>query len=254
MKTYTNYFCYLLILAVATFTSVHVVAQAEIRQSTALGTSTTSNAEVQNRANANLVYQIQLLQQEIQELRGLVEEQAYELKRLKQQRLDDYLDLDKRVSDLTSHLTEKPISTASSATNKPVKQPIPATAVNTEQGKVLYTDAINLLLNKQDYSAAQKKFTAYLEGYPQGQYVPNVYYWQAQILFANGDKKAAELLFKKLIDEHTAHSKVPDAKFKLGRIYFDQGKKDEAKILFDDVAASDTDAALLAKSFINKNY
>ena len=50
---------------------------------------------------ADVVFQVQQLQEEVRELRGLVEQQAAEIDRLKQQQRDQYLDLDDRISDLT---------------------------------------------------------------------------------------------------------------------------------------------------------
>ena len=46
----------------------------------------------------NLFYQIQQLQQEVMRLNGKVEEQAHELRNLKEQSLQRYVDLDKRLS------------------------------------------------------------------------------------------------------------------------------------------------------------
>ncbi|MEO0444312.1 MAG: YbgF trimerization domain-containing protein, partial [Pseudomonadota bacterium] len=62
----------------------------------------TNPGSVVSAPPVNQAFQIQQLQQEILELRGLVEEMRFELKRLKQQRLDDYLDLDKRLAELSN--------------------------------------------------------------------------------------------------------------------------------------------------------
>ena len=43
-------------------------------------------------------YQMQVLQEEVQMLRGMVEELNYELQQLKQRQMDDYLDIDRRLS------------------------------------------------------------------------------------------------------------------------------------------------------------
>ena len=81
-----------------------------------------------------------------------------------------------------------------------------------------------------------------------------MYYWQGQILFVSAKKEEAVNYFEKLLAEYPTHQKVPDGKFKLARIYFEQGKKDEAKVILDELVNSDTDVAILAKSFISKNY
>jgi tol-pal system protein YbgF len=243
---------------------LELTAQADVRNAT--GVSQASSV-----SEASAVYEIQTLQQEIQSLRGLLEEQAYEIKRLKQQRLDDYLDLDKRVSELArqqqvSATTQNVAggSVANNSVDRSVDKTGGASVItgganavmgnNSEAANSLYDEAIGLLLDKQDYSGAQIKFVEYLDRYQGGLYTPNVYYWTGQILFANGEKKSAADNFELLISEYPNHSKVPDAQFKLARIYFDQNKKSEAREILDKVAASDSDAALLAKSFITKNY
>jgi tol-pal system protein YbgF len=232
---------------------VTLLAQAGVREASAPPASSSGNS------SASSVYDIQALQQEVQALRGLVEEQAYAIKRLKQQRLDDYLDLDKRVSELSRQ--QQIVSPAQSLQNSIVTNPSVAVSGpdavmgnNSEAANTLYNEAIGLLLDKQDYTGAKTKFAEYIDKYQGGQYTPNVYYWSGQILFANGEKKAAADNFELLISEYSTHSKVPDGQFKLARIYFDQGKKAEAREILDKVAVSDTDAALLAKSFISKNY
>jgi tol-pal system protein YbgF len=243
-------FCGLIVI------SANIFAQADIRN---------ANQVPEIAADASLVYEFQALQQEIQILRGQLEKQGYEIKRLKQQRLDDYLDLDKRITVLAEQKNALPVATiatpqegnatpAATTTSTIGAITNPVTAVNNEQSKTLYNDAIDLLLNKQDYTGAQTKFSEYLRLYPKGQYTPNVYYWQGQILFAGSKKEKAAEVFEKLITEYPTNLKVPDAKFKLARIYFDQGKKKQAKQILDQVAISDSDAALLAKSFISKNY
>ena len=49
---------------------------------------------------ANLVIQVQELQDELRELRGRMEEQERELDNLKKRQRDQYLDLDQRITDL----------------------------------------------------------------------------------------------------------------------------------------------------------
>ena len=115
----------------------------------------------------NAAYQIQQLQQEISELRGLLEEQGFQLKRLKQQRLDDYLNLDKRLTEITNsnsvsnpqvsaNQTVNNQSTAanqSSTTSGNTMTGLPGSLIKTsnddiEEGKKLYRKAIDQLLRK----------------------------------------------------------------------------------------------------------
>lgn len=262
-------------LFVGLFLPAELMAQADVRSVTE-----TQQANTVSTVEASAIYEIQELQQEVQSLRGLVEEQAYAIKRLKQQRLDDYLDLDKRVSELVRQQqvaasaqrssvaatsSSSVLAGAGSSAEPAIEEGSVTPSVvtngasavlgnNSPAANALYSEGISLLLDKQDYSGAKAVFAEYLDRFKGGQYTPNVYYWTGQILFANGEKKSAADNFELLISEYGTHSKVPDAQFKLARIYFEQGKKGDAKIILDKVAASDTDAALLAKSFISKNY
>ena len=49
---------------------------------------------------ANMVLQVQELQDEVRNLRGMMEEQAREIENLKRRQRDQYLDLDQRISDI----------------------------------------------------------------------------------------------------------------------------------------------------------
>ena len=58
--------------------------------------------EADPQVMANLVYQVQELQDEVRTLRGMLEEQARELENLKRRQRDQYLDLDQRISEFSS--------------------------------------------------------------------------------------------------------------------------------------------------------
>lgn len=255
-----------------------VFAEVIVRESTPVASpnSVVTNPSVSSRhservaeaaASTNIAYQIQQLQQEILALRGLLEEQGFELRRLKQQRLDDYLDLDKRLSALFSRLPDAAIDSAAAGTKftgiatanaaadasaSSVQLPVADPAAVGE--RELYSEAINQLLNQQDYQGAREKFNRYLVAYPDGRHAPNAYYWQGQILLIEDDKSAAETVFTILIDRFPDHQKVPEAKYKLATIYFDQGKKSAARSLLNEVAAGDSDASRLAKSFLSSRF
>lgn len=244
-------------------TSLNVSAQAKVRDSSPITPAVNSGSSNVQQNEYSVFNQLQILKQEVLELRGLVEEQSYQLNRLKQQRLDDYLDLDKRISELSGNLnssTASDNSNSGSIQNPPPRLPSVAplpTATQNDNGEAeqaLYSGAIDLLLNKQDYDAAQKNFNQYLEDFPSGKYAPNVHYWQGQIYLTENNKAAAEKSFSTLISNYPSNSKMPDAKYKLATILFDQGKKTEARALLDEVASSNTDASRLAKSFIANQY
>lgn len=204
------------------------------------------------QSQAELYYQLQLLQQEVLQLRGLVEEQAHEMKRLKQQRLDDYLDLDRRLSklakgDLTGARTTPTDSTttanASSATSGGAKEELQE-----------YKSAIDLVLRKQDYKNAVIALKAHLDKYPKGRYAANAQYWLGELYLKDGELEQSRQWFARLLGEFPEHSKVPDAKYKLGRVYDMLGDKATAKKMLEEVVASKTSASNLARDYLDTHF
>ena len=124
---------------------------------------------------AQLFYQVELLQQEVQELRGIVEQQAYQVNRMREEQRDRYLDLDRRITLLnqatsksTSVQPAKPVvnpQTSAQPSIAPVTQPKPATVTPASTAAVVdkagekkaYQAAFALVRNKQ-YAKAGSAF------------------------------------------------------------------------------------------------
>ena len=258
------------LLSVAVFAAATAQAQVQVIDSSPERTRPVSGSSGQaSGQQMELYYQLQTLQQEVMSLRGLVEEQSFELKQLKQQRLDDYLDLDRRVSALTGGALgtspNSPVSAAPSASySRPVtalSAPVASTApsmtaapVQTDANEsAAYTEAYDLL-KQRNIDASIDAFKAHLQAYPQGEYAGNSYYWLGEIYLLKNDLPAAEQWFGDLLREFPDSRKVPDAQFKLGKVYHLQGKNDRAHELLNIVAASSSDASRLAKQYLSENF
>ncbi len=215
------------------------------------GVSEASNAQ------AELYYQLQVLQQEVLELRGLVEQQSYEIKRLKQQRLDDYVDLDTRVAALSGGA---PVSAGSSNSSDDEQGSFSSGSTDTvtESGgadeRTLYRQAINLVLKEKDYDKASEQLVSYLDMYPQGLYAPNAMYWLGEISLLRSQLQESADWFNQLLQKFPKHNKVADAKYKLGTVYHQLGQDAKAKKLLQEVASSSSSAARLAKTYLSKAY
>ncbi len=215
-----------------------------------------ASSDSSSQGQAEMFYQLQVLQQEVLELRGQVEGQAYELKRLKQQRLDDYVDLDKRIAALSGQPVANGSETRSSVDSASVggESSAAASATNGLDERELYRQAINLVLKQKDYDQAAKQFVSYLDNFPQGLYAPNAMYWLGEIYLLRSQLNDSEIWFNRLLTEFSSHSKIPDAKFKLGTVYHQLGQDAKAKKLLQEVAGSDTTAAQLAKDYLAKAF
>ncbi len=202
---------------------------------------------------ADLFYQLQTLQQEVQELRGLMEEQAYELKRLKQQRLDDYVNLDQRLSGLSNGGRSTEIAQPSVVGNATAAAATQTTAQAPDEMQ-RYRTAIDLVLRQKDYAQAIVAFNQYLRDFPQGRYAPNCQYWLGEIYLLQSDLEQAREWFARLVTDYPEHGKASDANFKLGTVYHKLGDTEQAKSILKAVAAGDSNASRLASSYLSQNF
>lgn len=201
-------------------------------------------------------YQMQLLQQDVLQLRGMVDEQAHEIKKLKQQRLDDYLDLDRRISKLGSGSSGAGASGEASDTRSGA---VSSTGRNlnvshSQAETQSYRAAIDLVLRKKDYKAATTALMAHLNEFPQGSTAANAHYWLGELYLKDEKFDTAERWFNDLLNKFPEHSKVPDSKYKLGQVLFLKGDKVRAREILDDVVQMGTSASNLARRFIANNY
>lgn len=193
-----------------------------------------------------LFSQLQTLQQEMAELRGLIEQQQNELQQLKQQQKDNYLDVDRRLAEL--HQQQPAAAT-------PALSPAPMvpTAASASNEKDSYDKAYNLL-DKNQKDEATLAFRKHILLYPQGELTPNAYYWLGQIYLSQAQLAEAEEQLTTLLKQYPQHHKAMDAKFALGKVFFQQGKKPAAQKLIQEVAQSDSAAAALAKKYLQDNF
>lgn len=218
-------------------------------------------ADIQPANNvAELFYQIQVLQQEMLELRGQVEEQSHLIKQLKQQRLDDYVDLDRRIAALgTGAAAATASSSTASTTRSSTTSPDAASAqaaTNADAASEMahYKSATKLILVDKNYDAGVERLQEHLALYPKGRFAGNAMYWLGEVQLAKAELPESQQWFERLLAEFPEHSKANDAKYKLATVYFQQGQADQAKPLLDEVAASNSSAAKLAQSYLRKNF
>ena len=207
-------------------------------------------------AESDVYSQIRALQEEVTLLRGLLEEQSYELKQLKQLQLDNYMDLDRRLSGGVARpvTSTASIEDASPAATVPVSASVsgaqlPDSASESDVYKAAYD-----LLNQKDFDGSVAAFKEHLNRFPNGDFASNSHYWLGKIAMLKKDYPQAKTWFTELIANFPSAAKVPDAQLDLGKVYFLMGDKAKAKSLLSEVAAGSTDAARLAQKFLSDNF
>lgn len=201
----------------------------------------------------NLFVQVQELQQEVMRLNGMVEEQANEIRTLKEQSLERYMDLDRRLAGGGAS------AVAPVAGGDKLSEPrMQAGDVSAEQpGEGDAYRAAYALVRSQEFDAAVTSFKQFLQRFPDGRYAPNAHYWLGELYLVvkPAAPELARQSFTLLLDEYPDNAKVPDAMYKLGQVHYVKGNRDKARDYLDRVIRehSESAAASLAREFIDQN-
>lgn len=240
-------------------------------------------------ATGTLYLQLQTLQQEVSELRGIVEEQRHQLETLKQQSLDRYTDLDNRLSGQGQQPqggqpapgsvapgAAAPVDASTAPVEPAPAAPGAAAPGSTAPGAAVPVAAAGGMqtakpeeyeayqkayakLKSQDVGGAIKAFNSFIATYPGSTLAGNAYYWLGKAyLQPPQDAAKAQQAFTKVSGDLPQHTKAPDALYELGKIAYSKGDKAKAKSLFqqviDNYGTSGSTAPQLAKQFLDQNF
>lgn len=210
--------------------------------------------------------QLQQMQEDIARLRGQVEVQQNDIQRMKQEALDRYQDLDRRIG--TGAPAQQPANATDPSANSanggaPGTDMAPANTA--DQGAAssepadpakekLYYDAAFDLIKAKDFDKASQAFSAFLRKYPSSQYAGNAQYWLGEVNLAKGDLQGAGQAFAKVSQSYPKHPKVPDSLYKLADVERRLGHTDRVKPILQQVISQypGTAAAQLAQRDLQK--
>lgn len=198
----------------------------------------------------DLVTRMEQMQSEVQQLRGMIEEQSQTISDLQRKQKNMYLDLDSRIQNASPASTAAPAAVPASvapvtgsvpAANPPaVQAPVqlnpavtapavaqPAVAPTAQvvnpaanNDKDRYQQAYEALRSGQN-TMAVKLFESFLIDFPGGQFADNAQYWLAEAYKVNREIDKSRSAFIKVITQYPQSAKVPDALLKLGYIEFE---------------------------------
>jgi len=227
---------------------------------------------------ADLVLQVQELQDEVRNLRGQLEEQSREIENLKRRQRDQYLDLDQRISDLRNSQptlpTDAGVAAASSAAAQgpatgpsaspagavpEVRPPMDtesavtaigqpeaesqARAASPEDEKAAYDHAFQALKDLR-YADAAEEFQAFLNSYPDSEYADNAQYWLGESFYVTRNYDLALTAFQDLLDRFPESPKAPDALLKIGYTHYELEQWDSARAALTQVQERYPDSTL----------
>ena len=186
----------------------------------------------------NFLTRLQTLEREYSALQGRVEELEYFYQEERELNRKRFLDLDRRFREATGgQLTQTDALTSEEE-------------VNTEAG--IYRRAI-AFIDAQNYSEAKNLLSGLVNDFPNGERVPDAYYWlgDLNLNIEPKDLEQARQYFVQMITLYNDHARIPHAITKLGMIYHQLGNVERALEYFDRVMSEfpDHDAARLAETY-----
>lgn len=221
-------------------------------------------ASAPSSAQGMLFVQLQQMQEEIAQLRGMLEVQQNEIQSLKREGLERYQDLDSRLSNAASggSASNTNSSSAGAIDARGVLQPPTRGAQQQAAGgesadpekEKLYYDAAFDLIKAKDFDKASQAFSAFLRKYPSSPYAGNAQYWLGEVNLAKGDLQGAGQAFAKVGQSYPQHNKVPDSLYKLADVEIRLGNRDKANGILRQVISEypNSSAAQLAQRQLNR--
>lgn len=217
-------------------------------------------------ASGGMFYQLQLLQEEIRQLRGMLEEQSYQIRQLQKRQSENYSDLDGRLSALAksfslapavSNPSEELVGSSTSTDIRNQQPPGPQQSLengSTESPERMQYNAAYALLKARKLDKSLSAFREFLVAFPDSSYAPNAYYWIGEIYLVKGELKGAATEFSRVVENHPAHRKAPDARYKLGTVFYQLGEREKARKHLETAAAGTGSSARLAERYLKDNF
>jgi tol-pal system protein YbgF len=222
-----------------------------------VSSSPPSSSSASGSGASSMFQQFQQLQDDIAELRGIVEEQSHQIAKLQADQKEQYIDLDRRVAALsggtgpTAAAGGGPASgPTTSAGGGPVTTGPAASANNSERDA--YSTAFNMTKDKR-FNDAIAAFNQLLVTYPKGEYSGNAYYWLGELYLAQPEPalEKSRQSFAQVVSQYPTNPKISDAMYKLGVVYHRLGDKAKALEYLNRVQSQypGTQAAKLAQAY-----
>jgi tol-pal system protein YbgF len=190
----------------------------------------------ENESLEILYKKIEVLEEEIKDLRNILEENSILVDRSLELQQQRYLDLDSRILEISKISSEKLNSVDEEGQY-----------FDTEE-KELFKSAL-ILFEESRFSEALEIFSQIIITFPNGAFTADAYFWSGELFLAQEMYEDAKLSFKNVVDNFYQHSRAPDSLFKLGEIYRIEGDIERSLGFYDKVNEDfpDSGASQLSK-------
>ncbi len=190
----------------------------------------------ENESLELLYKKIEVLEEEIRDLRNLLEENSILVDRSLELQQQRYLDLDSRILEISKISSEKLNSIDEGGQY-----------LDTEE-KELFKSAL-ILFEESRFAEALEIFSQIIITFPNGAFTADAYFWSGELFLAQEMYEDAKLSFKNVVDNFYQHSRAPDSLYKLGEIYRIEGDIERSLGFYDKVNVDfpDSGASQLSK-------
>lgn len=202
--------------------------------------------------NDDLLVKIRVLEEEVQSLKGQVDELQHSLKQSQAEQAVLMVALNKKISEMPVSAPVPPVVAKAPpvAVVAVAAKKTPATTPEAQE-KATY-DAAYSLVSAKAYADAIEAFKGYSTIYPDGKYAAQANYWLGE-LNANQQLYPAAIKYLEIVvNQYPSSSKVPDALLKLGIINKRLGNDAKAQVWFARVTKEypQSTSAQSAKEYI----
>jgi len=186
---------------------------------------------LQNRASLQIQMQQQIddLSAEVGQLRGTVERNSYEMKKMLERQRELFLELDRMRQQIKN-------SEPSALPTDEQQQEASGTFTSNKDEETAYKEAVDLILKQRDYAGAIVAFKQFQQDFPESKFSSNTHYWLGQLYFAQKQDIDAAKSFAAVV-AYKDSNKRADALLKLGDIAKRNKKPDAAKKYYQQVVS-----------------
>jgi tol-pal system protein YbgF len=190
---------------------------------------------VQSQSMLDLQNEIEMLKQEVAQLRGGLEVANHALETSEQRQKDLYADTDARIRQLEGAGTT---AESSLSGDQPV---LPAT----EAEDVNAYKAAYALSQEAKHKEAFAAFESFLKAYPESKLIPDALYGLGYSQFALKSYKSSIASQQKLLESYPDSEKVPYAMYSIANSQIQLGQVKSAKTMLSDLIAKFPDADVI---------
>jgi len=185
-----------------------------------------------NRTQVNIQRQLDELQMEVNELRGVTELHTHQLTQVLERQRELYQEIERRVTEALKVPNHVPSTLA--APQGTTSESNVNYSTNLSENEA-YDRAVNMVLKDKQYDKAIPEFQAFNKSFPNSSYAPNAHYWLGQLLFNKGELAQAAAEFSIVVEQYTTSNKRADAMLKLGMVAQKQGQNARAVSLYEQL-------------------